>query len=60
MTDYDYTYNLFFNNNSRSKKKRPRRTRSCRGSGDKYIIVKHQGQHKTYRINKYGEVFEER
>lgn len=43
----------------------PQRTQRQRSTGlnrspqDKLIVVKHKGRLKTYRVNKYGEVFEE-
>ncbi len=36
-----------------------RPSRSKKASRSKHIIVKHKGHQKRYRINRYGEVFEE-
>ncbi len=36
-----------------------RPARSRKASRSKRIIVKHKGRQKHYRINKYGEVFED-
>ena len=36
-----------------------RPSRSRKASRNKHIMVKHKGHQKRYRINKYGEVFED-
>ncbi len=44
-----------------SSNKQPRKTRHKQrlGPKDKRVIVKQRGRRKGYRINRYGEIFEE-
>ena len=50
---------LLFGNTPRPRVPRRRRTNVNQSSSVKRIVVKHKGRLKHYRINKYGEVFEE-
>jgi hypothetical protein len=57
MSFWKWFCRQFVEEDRSSPRESPRQTN--RSSPRKYIIVKHQGQLKRYRINKYGEIFEE-
>jgi hypothetical protein len=55
-----FLINVIFSDTRSSSQEGTRRSSRNTKSAEKTVLVKHQGKYRKFRINRYGEIFEEK